>query len=103
MIAAAASGCGISMPEGDEGYAAMRAAQDGVLRIDEERLRRIHEIESVRFTTLDNDKSVLKGQMVASVQVLSRTAGALQTIEKLCHECRPVIDVLPANAVRPGA
>ena len=103
MIAAAASGCGISMPEGDEGYAAMRAAQDGVLRIDEERLRRIHEIESVRFTTLDNDKSVLKGQMVASVQVLSRTAGALQTIEKLCHECRPVIDVLPVNAPKPGA
>ena len=102
MIAAAAAGCGISMPEGEEGFAALRAAQDGVLRIDVLRLRRIHEFKSVRFITLGNDQSVLKGQMVASVQVLSRTAGALQRIERLCHECRPMIDVLPVSAAKPG-
>ncbi|MDP3479351.1 MAG: molybdopterin-binding protein [Desulfoprunum sp.] len=104
IIAAAAAGSGISMPEGEEGFAAMRASQDGLLRIDEEALRRIDTIESVRFDTLQNNQSVLKGQVVAGVKILSRTAcdDRLPRIEKLCHECRPLIDVLPFKQFRVG-
>jgi len=103
MIAAEAAGCGISMPEGEESHAVMRAFQNGVLRIDEETLRRIHERSSVRFTTLGNNQAVVKGQMVASVQIVSRTAGDLRVIEKICRECRPIIDVLPVHSGRTGS
>jgi hypothetical protein len=100
MIAAAAAGCGISMPEREEGLASMRAAQDGLLKIDEANLRRIHEFESVRFVTLDNNEIVAKGQMVASVQIVSGRTRDLQEIERICHQCRPVLDVLPLNGLR---
>jgi hypothetical protein len=99
MIAAAAAGCGILMPEREEGIASMRAAQDGLLKIDEENLRRIHEFESVRFITLGSNELVLKGQMVASVQIISGKTRDLQKIEKICHECRAVIDVLPLSGM----
>ncbi len=104
MIAVAAAGIGISTPEAQEGSASMRAAQDGLLRIDEDALRCIHEIGSIRLDTSHNNGFVLKGQVVAGVRIDSRTAGdeGLQRIEKICHEHRPVIDVLPCKPVKVG-
>jgi hypothetical protein len=103
MIASAAAGCGISMPEREHGLVSMRAAQDGLLKIDEENLRRIREYVSVRFVTLSDKETVSKGQMVASVQILSGKTRDLQRIEKICHECWPVLDVQPIIGLRPEA
>lgn len=104
MIAGKAAGCGIAMPEGDEEFAALRATQNGLLRVDEEKLRSIQDIASVRIITLNNNEFVQKGQMVASVRITSRLAGEdLEKIEKLCHGCRPVIDVRPILGTEAGA
>ncbi len=104
MIAAAAAGSGISMPEAQEGFATLRAAQDGLLRIDKEALSCIESLATVRLNTLRNNQAVLKGQVVAGVRIISRTAGddRLPRIEKLCHERRPIIDVLPFKQFRVG-
>ena len=103
-IAAAAAGSGITMPEREDRFVAMRAAQDGLLRIDEQALNRIHSKETVRFDCLGNHQPVVKGQVVAQVTIASQLEGdgRLLEIEKLCHEHRPVMDVLPFRQFRVG-
>ena len=104
-IAAAVAGSGISMPEREDRHVCMRATQDGLLRIDEEALNRIHRKETVRFDNLGNHQPVVKGQVVACVTIISQPEGdgRLREVEKICHEHRPVIDVLPFRRLARGS
>lgn len=103
-IAVAAAGSGISMPEVREGAVILRAAQDGLLRIDEETLGSLNGMGAVRLNTLRNNRHVRKGQVVAGVRITSRVAGecGMQGIEKACHKPRPIIDVWPFKQFRVG-
>jgi hypothetical protein len=104
-IAAAAAGSGISMPEREDKFVGMRAAHDGLLRIDEEALKCIHSKETVRLDCFGNHQRVVKGQVVAKMTIileLDGDDGRLREIEKICHERRPVIDVLPFRQFRVG-
>ncbi len=103
-IAAAAAGSGITMPEREDRFVAMRAAQDGLLKIDEEALNRIHSKQAVRFDRLGNQQAVVKGQVVAKVTIACQLEGdgRLREIENICHEHRPVMDVQPFRQFRVG-
>jgi hypothetical protein len=103
-IAAAAAGSGISMPEREGGVISMRAAQDGLLRIDKEAMNRIHGMGTVKFSCLENLRPAVKGQVVAEVTIISRLEGdgRLREVETICHDHRPIIDVLPFRQCRVG-
>ncbi len=103
-IAAAAAGSGISMPENEDRLVGMRAAQNGLLRIDKEAMNRIHGMGTVKFSCLGNLQTAVKGQVVAQVTIISRLEGdgRLREVETICHDHRPIIDVLPFRQCRVG-
>jgi hypothetical protein len=99
-----AAGSGIAMPESGQGVVRLRAAQDGLLLVSEQALGLIHGIDAVICQTLPNNEVVLKSQVVAKLQRVSPRIGEekLQQVEDICHQHRPIIDVVPFKQFRVG-
>jgi len=104
MIGEAAAGSGIAMPESGKGIVSLRAAQDGLLRVNKQALHLIHGFDTVDCQTLQNNEVVLKSQVVARLHRVSPKFSneRLQQVESLCHQHRPIIDVLPFKQFRVG-
>ncbi|KAF0187786.1 MAG: molybdopterin binding domain-containing [Desulfobulbaceae bacterium] len=104
MLGDAAAGSGIAMPESGKGVVSLRAAQDGLLRVNDQALRFIHGIDAVNCQTLPNNEVVLKSQIVARLHRISPKFNndSLQQVESICHQHRPIIDVLPFKQFRVG-
>jgi len=104
MAGEAAAGSGIALPESGKGVVSLRAAQDGLLRVNDQAIRLIHDIDTVTFHTLPNNEVVLKSQVVARLHRMSTKLNddKLQQVENICHQHRPIIDVLPFKQFRVG-
>jgi len=104
MIGEASAGNGIAIPESGKDVVSLRAAQDGLLRVNEQALRLIHGMDAVNCQTLPNNEVVLKSQIVARLHRISPkfSHDSLQQVESICHQHRPIIDVLPFKQFRVG-
>ena len=96
-IAAAAAGCGILMPEIEDGVVRMRAAHGGLLRVERDAVVEIHSLGEMRIDILAHGSPVVKNQLVAEIWFEPGQVGTvgLSKVEEICHRCHPVIDVLP--------
>jgi hypothetical protein len=99
-----AAGSGIAVPESGQGVVCLRAAQDGLLLVNEQAMGLIHGIDAVICQSLPNNEVVLKSQVVARLQRVSPRIGEekLQQVEDICHQHRPIIDVVPFKQFRVG-
>ena len=103
-IAAAAAGCGILMPEIEDGVVRMRAAHGGLLRVKRDAVVEIHSLGGVRVDILAHGLPVVKNQLVAEIWFEPGQVGTvgLSKVEEICHRCHPVIDVLPFRESKIG-
>jgi hypothetical protein len=77
-LAAALAGPGITVEGPNAGQMSLRAAHDGLLRIDTDRLRRINELDQIAVFTLFDNQLVAAGQEVAGAKVTALVAPRAQ-------------------------
>lgn len=96
-VARAAAGPGLELTAPKEGKVEMKAAHDGLLRIDVERLRRINAVGEVQMATGRDRTPVTRGRTVAGTRVtpLLIEAGQVAAAEAVARERGPVVQVLP--------
>lgn len=103
-IATAAAGCGILMPEIEDGVVRMRAAHGGLVRVERDAVVEIHSMGGMRIDILAHGLPVVKNQLVAEIWLEPGQVGTaeLNRAEEICHRCHPVIDVLPFRESKIG-
>ena len=91
----AAAGENITFSEVKEGKIELRAACDGVLKIDLEALYELNDVEEICFATIHGNKMVTKGKLLGGARVipLAVREEILTAFEKISTEHRPVISV----------
>ena len=103
-IATAATGDGLSLSEPVEGKVNLVATQSGLLKINTDALYRINEIEDVMMATLHSHNHVHSSQPVAGTRIipLYTDEKRIETVERICRECFPVIQVKPFTPLKVG-
>lgn len=77
-LAAALAGPGVIVDGPQAGQMSLRAAYDGLLRVDTERLRRINELDQIAVFTLFDNQLVAADQEIAGAKVLALVAPRAQ-------------------------
>lgn len=100
----AAAGENITFSEVKEGKIELRAACDGVLKIDLEALYELNDVEEICFATIHGNKMVTKGKLLGGARVipLAVREEILTAFEKISAEHRPVISVRPFRPAKIG-
>lgn len=100
----AAAGENITFSEVKEGKIELRAACDGVLKIDLEALYELNDVEEICFATIHGNKMVTKGKLLGGARVipLAIREEILTAFEKISAEHRPVISVRPFRPAKIG-
>ena len=100
----AAAGENITFSEVKEGKIELRAACDGVLKIDLEALYELNDVEEICFATIHGNKIVTKGKLLGGARVipLAVREEILTAFEKISAEHRPVISVRPFRPAKIG-
>ncbi len=96
-IATAASGKGIELSEVCEGRVNFHAVHDGLLRINVDALNEINLIEDVVIATMHTNQTVKKNQPLAGTRIVPLVTDEtrIQTVENICLNNYPIVDVLP--------
>ncbi|MFZ5597076.1 MAG: molybdopterin-binding protein [Bacillota bacterium] len=94
-LAAHAAGPGLIRDEPDQGKVNLRAAREGLLKVRAGLLQKINSLEGVVFSTLHNNRVVVKNQIVAGTRVipLAIRQNVLIEAERLCSPDDPLISV----------
>lgn len=100
----AAAGENITFSEVKEGKIELRAACDGVLKIDLEALYELNDVEEICFATIHGNKMVTKGKLLGGARVipLAVREEILTAFEKISAEHRSVISVRPFRPAKIG-
>ncbi len=69
-LAALAQGTGIKKSPPSEGKINLRAAREGLLKVDQERLVQLNQIEQVMMATRHNNTPIKEGEQVAGTRVI---------------------------------
>ncbi len=87
-----------------EGKIELRAACDGVLKIDLEGLYQLNDVDEICFSTIHGNKMVTKGKLLGGARVipLAVKEEILAAFEKISAEHRPVISVRPFHPAKIG-
>lgn len=103
-IAAAAMGRGLRMSEPVEGKVRLTTLHPGLLKINVAALNRINGIEEIVFATRHGDRQVAADWDVAGTRIvpLYTEEVKIRTIEAICAECGPVVDVAPFRRLKIG-
>lgn len=103
-LAVAAAGPGITLTEPSEGRIDLKAAHDGLLKIDVEALHRLNGCEDIILSTLHTNHQVKAGRAVAGTRVipLSIEEEKILEAEGICREAPPLIDIIPFKSLRVG-
>ncbi len=103
-LATAAAGAGIALSPPCEGKVSLTAAQDGLLKIDVDRLSKINAIPDIMMATLHTHQLVTAGQVVAGTRIIPLTIKEekLQAAEAHCGPQAPVVSIRPVRAHRVG-
>ena len=100
----AAAGENITFSEVKEGKIELRAACDGVLKIDLEGLYQLNDVDEICFSTIHGNKMVTKGKLLGGARVipLAVKEEILAAFEKISAEHRPVISVRTFHPAKIG-
>lgn len=101
----AAVGENIVCSEVKEGKIELRAACDGVLKINLEALYAVNEVDEICFATIHGNKRVTKGTLLAGTRVipLAVPEEILQHFESICAaQKEPLISVKPFHPAKIG-
>lgn len=96
-LARHAAGPGLKWDQPNQGRVNLRAAHDGLLKIDVDRLNRLNNLDDVIMATAHNNRTVIKGQIVAGTRVtpLAIRRDILEEAEEICSKSVPLITVKP--------
>ncbi len=103
-IATAAAGPGIELSEASEGRVNLKAAVDGLLKVNVPVLRRINGVTDVVFSTLHTNQQVEKGQPLAGTRIIPLVTDEenILEVEALCRAEFPLVDVTPFTEKKVG-
>lgn len=105
LLAQALAGSGVEFAdEVVEGKIALKAAHDGLLKIDRERLLQFNLLGEVMCSTLHDNTPVTSGEQVAAtrlIPLISERSLVSQAV-KAVQGAEPVVRVLPLQKVRAG-
>lgn len=103
-IARAAAGPGLTLHGPSEGKVDLKAAHDGLFRVDADRLLRINTIGEVQMATAFDRRPVRAGETVAGTRVTPLTVdeGQVRAAEAICAEGGPLLQVVPYRPLRAG-
>jgi hypothetical protein len=103
-LASIISGTNVRILEPNEGGVALLAAEDGILKVDVDRLERINEIEGLGVATQHTDRYVKSGEKIAVAKVFPLIIGEkeIQKASQICQESGPIINVAPLRKSRVG-
>ncbi len=105
ILARALAGRGIEYTDApEEGKIALKAALDGLLRINKESLLQFNMLGEVMCATLHDNTPVRKGETVAATRLipLISTRKLLAEAEKIAVSGTPVVEVLALKTVKIG-
>lgn len=102
-VARALAGDGVRLTDPEEGKVNLRAARDGLLRVDVERLRRVNSVGEIQVATATDRRPVRAGDTVAGCRVTPLVIEESQVLaaEAIGRE-GPVLQVLPYRPLRAG-
>lgn len=101
----AAAGENIVFSEVKEGKIELRAACDGVLKINLDTLYAVNSDDEICFATIHGNKQVTKGKLLAATRVipLAVKEEVLERFEKACRESKtPLVGVKPFRPAKIG-
>ena len=101
----AAAGENIVFSEVKEGKIELRAACDGVLKINLDTLYAVNSDDEICFATIHGNKQVTKGKLLAATRVipLAVKEEVLERFEKACRESKtPLVEVKPFRPAKIG-
>jgi hypothetical protein len=103
-LATAAGGGGIALSPPCEGKVSLTASQEGLLKIDVDRLNTINAIPDIMMATLHTHQLVTAGQVVAGTRIIPLTIEEehLQAAEAQCGPINPIVAVKPLRPHRVG-
>ncbi|GMA50358.1 molybdopterin-binding protein [Alicyclobacillus contaminans] len=95
-MAAAVAGDGLTATDVHEGKVVLKAARDGLLRVDEERVYAINRIDGIALSTRKPNVSASRGQSVAAIRPIPLVIER-EKVERVCAIAtgQPVLEVLP--------
>jgi hypothetical protein len=103
-IAQAAAGRGIELTEPAEGRVNLVTADRGLLKIDVNALSQINTVEQMAFATLHTNQQVAAQRAVAGTRVIPLVIEEtrVETVERICREHGPVIQIKPFQRFKVG-
>lgn len=95
---------GLTFSEPKEGKVNLVAIDDGLLKIDVQRLESINDIDHLIVATLHTNRMVKTGQQVAGCRVVPLVIAEekIRQAEKICAEAYGLIEVKPLKKVQAG-
>lgn len=102
-IATKAAGEGILLSEPSEGKIELRAAVDGLLKIDREKLFRLVSQDEIMFATVHENTVVRKGDKLAGTRIIPLFVDeeVMKTAEEVLGE-EPIIEIRPLKSMKVG-
>jgi len=96
-LAKKASGAGLTWTQSNQGRVNLRAEHDGLLKVQISQLTWVNNLDKIVFATLHNNRTVVKGQIVAGTRVvpIAIERNILEEAEKLCSVPQPILMVRP--------
>lgn len=96
-LAAHAAGPGLVYGQPNQGKVNIRAAVDGLLKVQVEQLDQLNRLPDMAMATLHNNRAVSKGTIVAGTRIIPLTvpAPALAAAEAVCGQLGPLLTVKP--------
>jgi len=103
-LATATAGTGIAMSTPSEGKVNLIAQQDGLLKIDLEKLFQVNSLDNIILATRQTDRLVNCGQVIAGTRIipLAIAAEQLQRAEALCASGPAIVSIAPLTPKKVG-
>lgn len=91
------TGPGLNWGEPNQGRVDLRAAYNGLLKVQVDRLKILNNLDGVIMSTLHNNRLVIEGQKVAGTRIipLAIQRSILENAENICSQPEPLIAVKP--------
>ncbi|MGN0702686.1 MAG: molybdopterin-binding protein [Lentihominibacter sp.] len=102
-IATRAAGEGIRLSEPSEGKIELRAAVDGLLKIDREKLFRLVSQDEIMFATIHENIVVRKGDKLAGTRIIPLFVKeeVMTAAEEILGD-EPIVEILPLKTMKVG-
>ena len=103
-LARCAAGPGLYWDEPNQGRVNLRAAHEGLLKVQADRLRQINSIENIAFATLHDNRAVAKDAIVGGTRIIPLTIPSvvLEGVLSCCAGPEPLLAVKPYQAMWVG-